>query len=194
MNVRTQASASLQYLDNDISALQAAEVEYQQNKSGPLTSPGGTTFGFQQLSVAELQDLGATELISNRANQSHIEYLFEPFFYPNMPTPEYAPLDNESYVSLTAAIIAPVSRGSVTLRSKNINDSPVINLNVSLSIFMSRLISEHLNPDLHRQVPERHDGPSVSHTSVQKPPDHSRQPVDPTVRHRSKSRRGLSRT
>ena len=46
-----------------------------------------------------------------------------------MTLPQYPPYLNESFVSLTAALLAPTSRGSISLQSNTIQDAPVINLN-----------------------------------------------------------------
>jgi choline dehydrogenase len=129
--VRSQPSTSLDSLLTDFSAYQTAVAEYAQNQTGPFTSPGGATFGFQKLSEDELKDLGATELLNNRTDQAHIEYYYEAAYYPSFPVPQYPPNASESYISITAGLLAPVSRGSITLQSNSISDAPVINLNVS---------------------------------------------------------------
>jgi choline dehydrogenase len=111
--------------------LQAAGMEYLASHTGPLSYPaqGGSTHAFQKLSPEELQVLNATELFDHRQNQSHIEYYWEPSFFPALPTPEYAPRKNESYFSLTAGLLAPVAQGNVSLQSNQIGDYPLINLN-----------------------------------------------------------------
>jgi hypothetical protein len=88
-------------------------------------------FGFQKLSKDELKNLDATELMSNRSNQAHIEYYFEAAYYPSFPVPQYPPNASEGYISITAGLLAPVSRGNITLQSNSISDVPIINLNVS---------------------------------------------------------------
>ncbi|KAK5936777.1 hypothetical protein PMZ80_010896 [Knufia obscura] len=130
INVRVQEAASTEFLINDISRMQVAGQEYQQSHTGPLSYPGsGSTHGFQKLSKGELESLNATELIGSREDQAHIEYYWEPTFFPLLPTPQYAPRKNESYFSLTAGVLAPVARGNVSLQSNQIIDSPAINLN-----------------------------------------------------------------
>ena len=128
VNVRTQANISYSSLYNDVALLQTAEAEYQ-NSRGPLTAPAGPSFGFEKLNASVLAQLDKAGALSNRQNQSHIEYYYEDIFYPNYLTPGYTPLPNESYISLTAGLIAPVSRGSVSIKSSSISDSPQINLN-----------------------------------------------------------------
>ncbi|ODQ53304.1 GMC oxidoreductase [Saitoella complicata NRRL Y-17804] len=144
---RTEVDVSESQLYNRIDLLQAAAKEYATNHSGPLTSTVGPNYGFQQLSEAELQALGAQEIYEsqNRTQQAHLEYLWESVYYPSqLPTSFslYPPYRNESFMSLTAALLAPTSRGSVTLQSDSIQDAPVINLNY-LSTEVDQQIALH---------------------------------------------------
>jgi len=94
-------------------------MEYTANRSGPLTTPIGATYGFEQVPEADLQAIAADELLAGRQNQTHIEYLWENVYYPGTPStilPQYPPNLDESFFSVTAALIAPVSRGNVTLQ------------------------------------------------------------------------------
>ncbi|KAK5948501.1 hypothetical protein OHC33_010535 [Knufia fluminis] len=128
--IRANPSASSSMFYNDISKLQQVEMEYTQNKSGPFTAPVGTAFGFEKISETELASLGASpEYLSTRANQAHVEYYYESVFYPTRPTPQYPPALNESFFSITAGIIAPASKGSITLQSSLIMDAPMIDPN-----------------------------------------------------------------
>jgi hypothetical protein len=69
---------------NDTEHLQ----EFYTNGSGPYTAPSGITNGFQQLTAARLNEIGAEAVVqAGVVNQSHIEYLFKPLFYPSAPTP-----------------------------------------------------------------------------------------------------------
>lgn len=128
LNVRTEANISYSSLYNDISRLQTAQAEYQDSQ-GPLIAPIGPSFGFEKLNASTLSQLDASNFLKDRVNQSHIEYYYETTFYPARPTPQYVPLPNESYVSFTAGIIAPVSRGDISIQSKSASDPPQINLN-----------------------------------------------------------------
>lgn len=117
---RAQQNGSSSQTYNNIANLQAAESQYKLNKSGPLTGPIGPCNGWQQLPPAVLQSLNATELLNNRTDQAHIEYLFENIYYPGTPSwmmrTQYPPNLNESFFSVTAGLVAPVSRGNVTLQ------------------------------------------------------------------------------
>ncbi|WQF82350.1 Putative glucose-methanol-choline oxidoreductase, FAD/NAD(P)-binding domain superfamily [Colletotrichum destructivum] len=112
------------------SALREAQDEFYTNQTGQYTAPSGITNAFQKLSEAELEAIGAGEIITaGLANQSHIEYLFESVFYPSGPTPYYTPRGNETYISLTASSMVALSRGNVTLRSSSMAEFPRINPN-----------------------------------------------------------------
>ncbi len=129
---RVQANASTTDLYANIANLQAALQEYHQHASGPLTVPTGVTNAWQQLSLSQLESFNASELMQqNRTNQAHIQYKFTALFYPGSPTPQYTQqMSNESYISISASVMAPTSRGSITLLSSSPEDSPGINLNV----------------------------------------------------------------
>ena len=135
---------------NDIGLEQAVGTQFRTTKQGPFTNSPGVTHGMQMLSLAELQSLNATGLIeSNRTNQAHLEYLFYPTFYPNQPTPEYAPMTNESYISLSVGIVCAQSLGNISLQSNSHSDGPSISLKVSSFFFLIRwsiLRSLHTDP------------------------------------------------
>ncbi|KAF2131244.1 GMC oxidoreductase [Dothidotthia symphoricarpi CBS 119687] len=132
LSVIAEADPSISYssLYHDYAKLQHATEEYQ-DATGPLTAPVGMSWGFESLSSAQLASLNASAIIAqNRSDQAHIEYLYETIFYPNLPTPYYSSKEyNTSYVSFTAAIIAPTSRGSVSVLTNSIADPPQIDPN-----------------------------------------------------------------
>jgi len=100
--------------------------------SGPLTTPIGPTYGFQQVPEDVLRSLDPEGLLQHRKNQAHLEYLWENIYYPALISDvidQYPPNLNESFFSLTAALVAPTSRGNVTIQTNSIQDGPVINLN-----------------------------------------------------------------
>ncbi|KAF4629188.1 hypothetical protein G7Y89_g8962 [Cudoniella acicularis] len=135
LTVRANSSTSIdglfQFFSNG-TQIEAAEESYRVNRTGFFTTPGGTTYGFQKVPVADLEAMGADELLNNRTDQAHIEYLFEPTYYPSQVSPtglQYGPNETETFISITAGMVAPVSRGNVTLQSRLITDQPVINVN-----------------------------------------------------------------
>jgi hypothetical protein len=98
--------------------LQAAQEEYTTSFGGPLNTPIGPSFGFEQLNASTLESIGAYGLL-DRTNISIVEYLIETDYFPAVDTQPYPAFPNQSYISLTAAVIA---------------DAPVINPNVSLPV------------------------------------------------------------
>ena len=119
--------------------LQAAQEEYSTSFGGPLNTPIGPSFAFEQLNASTLQAIGADGLL-NRTNTSIVEYLIETDYFPAVNTQLYPTFTNQAYISLTAAVIAPTSRGNVTLRSSTISDAPVINPNVGVRARRQRSI------------------------------------------------------
>jgi choline dehydrogenase len=111
-----------------LSKLQEGEQEYQDSK-GPLTAPVGLSYGFEKIPTDVLTAINATKLASERPNQAHIEYYYETKYYPNIPSPYYHSYEyNTSYISLTAGLLAPLSKGSVSVLSNSLSDAPEIDL------------------------------------------------------------------
>jgi choline dehydrogenase len=134
---RSVPETSASQLYNNITILQAAEQQFNTTKTGPLTVPVGPNYGWQKLPLEKLKELNATELLGDRANQAHIEYLWENIYYPAGPSPDglqHPPNKNESFFSITAGLVAPVSKGNVSIMSNSIQDPPLINLNVGAVI------------------------------------------------------------
>jgi len=129
-SIYVEADPSISYssLYHDYSKLQQATQEYESSE-GPLTAPVGLSFGFEKLLSSRLTELGASALARDRSEQAHIEYYYESIYYPNYPTPQYSSKEyNTSYVSLTAGLLAPLSQGTVTIKSNNPADAPQIDL------------------------------------------------------------------
>ncbi|KAH8656649.1 hypothetical protein BGZ60DRAFT_507906 [Tricladium varicosporioides] len=135
ITVRANASASTDGLFgffSNATQISASLNEYGFNRTGFFTSPGGTTYGFQKISQADLEAMGADELLNNRTDQAHIEYRFEPTYFPSQVSPvgtQSPPNEGETFFSVTASLVAPISRGSVGLQSRTATDQPVVNLN-----------------------------------------------------------------
>ncbi|KAH7393093.1 glucose-methanol-choline oxidoreductase-like protein [Pyrenochaeta sp. MPI-SDFR-AT-0127] len=127
---RAQDNASTTDMSRSPESLREAQTLFYTNLTGPYTAPSGITNGFQKLTEAQLKEIGAQAVIdAGLANQTHIEYLFESVWYPWVPTPFWAPLPNESYISVTASSMVQLSRGTIKLRSASMSDSPLINSN-----------------------------------------------------------------
>ncbi|KAF1936827.1 glucose-methanol-choline oxidoreductase-like protein [Clathrospora elynae] len=124
---RVQHNASTTDMSRSSETLRDAQTLYYTNLTGPYTAPSGITNGFQKLTENQLRDIGAEAVIAaGLANQTHTEYLFESVWYPWIPTPMWAPLPNESYISLTASNMVQLSRGTLTLRTGSMSDAPLI--------------------------------------------------------------------
>ena len=129
---RARDESSTSQMGATTESLINAQENFYDNLQGPYTAPSGVTNGFQELSNAELEEIGAGDVVKHGlVNQSHIEYLFETVWYPWSPTKYYAPRSNESYISLTASSMVSLSRGTITLRSDSYTDQPVIDPKVS---------------------------------------------------------------
>ena len=129
INVQADSSISYDPLYSNYSKLQTATSEFQDGGEGPLDAAAGISFAFEKIPVETLNQIGAVALTANRSNQAHVEYYYEPEFYPSYPTPQYTPQQyNTSYISLSAGVIAPQSRGSVSIKSNSIRDPPQIDL------------------------------------------------------------------
>jgi choline dehydrogenase-like flavoprotein len=86
------------------------------------------SFGFEKISTEQLASIGASAITAQgRSDQAHIEYLYETSYYPNLPSPSYSSKEyNTSYVSFTAALLSPTSKGSVSVLSNSPSDPPQI--------------------------------------------------------------------
>ncbi|KAL1962130.1 hypothetical protein VTN77DRAFT_534 [Rasamsonia byssochlamydoides] len=127
--VNLQTATSLSYGDN----LQIAIDQFNTNATGPLTSPGGDYAGLEKLpaefranfSAATLQTLAELP-----EDWPEIEYLVLPSYVGNLESPDdTAPLDGSNYATFCAALVAPASRGNVSIASSRMSDPPLINPN-----------------------------------------------------------------
>jgi choline dehydrogenase len=116
-------------LGNATTLLQA-EVEFRNRQGGPLSNPGGDFLAFEKLPASSRQSLSPS-------TQQALEY-----FPSDWPEVEYLavngylgyqfnyqrdnPTDGYNYFSVAIANLAPLSRGTITIRSADMADSPVI--------------------------------------------------------------------
>ncbi|KAL8713457.1 MAG: hypothetical protein Q9225_006756, partial [Loekoesia sp. 1 TL-2023] len=132
VSFRVNVETSSRLSNDKAYAAQAAE-DYLNNQTGPLTAVGAF-IGFEKLPDAYRQKLSATT--QSRLNSTfpadwpEIEYLAESAFdgyntnYTNID-----PNDGYQYATISAALVAPFSRGNVTISTPNAVDPPVINPN-----------------------------------------------------------------
>jgi choline dehydrogenase len=108
-------------------AFGAAFNEWSTSHTGPLASMNGDTLGFQRFTDDQLKAMGANDLLALGSGWPNIEFLLLPAYNnPGFPNPPNA---TGNYLTVLVALVSPTSMGSVTIRSTNINDPPVIDVN-----------------------------------------------------------------
>lgn len=121
-------------LGNNATYANAATEEYLENGHGIIGNPGGELIAWEKVPDAYRANFSSS---TSRSLQQ---------FPPDWPEVEYLLVDaysgnNENYIqgaprtpymysSVSAAIVAPQSRGNVTLSSRNASDLPIINPNL----------------------------------------------------------------
>ena len=109
-------------LNNPVNAF-AATAEYQQNRTGPLTNTGFDYIAWEKLPAANRARLSAqarSDLAQFPSDWPELEYIVGD---------GNNPMDDNSYGSIIGALVAPLSRGNVTIRSADTTDLPIFNPN-----------------------------------------------------------------
>ena len=119
----------------DSNALAQAAIEaYQKSASGPLSVPGSGVLGWEKLPSPYRDNLTkpARDALDSSfpADWPELEYL--PVsgtlgFQRNYQTED--PMDGHNYATIATAVVAPLSRGNVTINSTSMADPPLINPN-----------------------------------------------------------------
>lgn len=110
---------------NEQSYYQEVVNEYVQNATGPMTD-AADFIAFQRLSSKDLNSTVLEELSNYFPDDwPHIEYI--PTAAPSAQNINAT--SGAQYASLAAALVAPLSRGEVTLASGSVWDKPLINPN-----------------------------------------------------------------
>lgn len=106
--------------------LLAAEfVRYTLNQTGPLTNPVADFIGWEK--VPESMRAGLGDLDSYPADWPEVEYVSGAGYIGNLATPVASqPKDGYNYASILGLLVAPQSRGNVTLKSADANILPRI--------------------------------------------------------------------
>ena len=127
VNVETAST-----LQNDPKALAAAKAAYVQAR-GPLTASAGGVFGWEKFPSAYRQNFSAatqSALAAFPSDWPELEWLPVSAFLGTQANHQTAaPLDGYNYATMATALIAPLSRGNVSIRSGSMSDTPVINPN-----------------------------------------------------------------
>ncbi|KJZ74261.1 hypothetical protein HIM_06267 [Hirsutella minnesotensis 3608] len=119
-------------LMNPVNLFKAA-VEYLFQHAGDLSSNGLEFLGWEKLPEQYRQRFSAQteqELAYFPADWPEVEYLDANGYignFGNLITGQ--PKDGKTYTTILGAVVAPISRGNVTIESANSLDSPVINPN-----------------------------------------------------------------
>ncbi|KAL8652680.1 MAG: hypothetical protein Q9226_004164 [Calogaya cf. arnoldii] len=132
ISFRVNVETSSRLSNDPIYAAQAAE-NYTTNQTGPLTAVGAF-IGFEKLPASYRQNLTASALerldTAFPDDWPEIEYLIESAFDGYKTNYTAAdPNDGYQYATISAALVAPLSRGNITISSSNPTDPPVLNPN-----------------------------------------------------------------
>ena len=132
VSFRVNVETSSRISNDQIYAAQAAH-DYLNNQTGPLTSAGGF-LGFEKLPYPYRRNLTAAtqaKLDSTfPADWPEIEYLaVSSFDGYNTNYTAIDPNDGYQYATISAAVVAPLSRGNVSISSADAAVPPIINPN-----------------------------------------------------------------
>lgn len=110
-----------------------ALAEYEGKQAGPLTSNSADYLGWEKVPDQYLKDFtpeAKQDLASFSEDWPNIEYLSGPGYVGNFSNLiANQPTDQYQYGTILAAVVSPLSRGNVTLKSASINDLPIVNPN-----------------------------------------------------------------
>ncbi|KAL8291328.1 hypothetical protein RQP46_002306 [Phenoliferia psychrophenolica] len=111
--------------------LPVATVNFTLNNLGALTNPLSEMLGWQQLnSTFFRENPSASELQRYPDDWPHLEYIAAPGYVGNFGNLVASnlgfSLQNRSFYSMLATLVAPLSRGSITLASADSADAPLI--------------------------------------------------------------------
>ncbi|KAI4169655.1 MAG: hypothetical protein LQ343_005533 [Gyalolechia ehrenbergii] len=127
--LNVQTASALAMGDN----LALAEQEFIEQQDGLLASPGGDLLAYEKVPLALRQDFSRQalqDLGTFPSDWPEISYFsVGAFFGTQEDYSTGAPKDGYQYSTLAAALVAPVSRGNVSISSVDTADQPVINPN-----------------------------------------------------------------
>ncbi|KAL9602096.1 MAG: hypothetical protein Q9219_002092 [cf. Caloplaca sp. 3 TL-2023] len=127
--VKVQTSSALAMGNN----LALAEEEFIEQQDGLLASPGGDFLGYEKVPANLRQNFSRQalqELDTFPSDWPEISYFsVGGYFGTQQNYNTGSPKDMYQYATLAAALVAPVSRGNVSISSSDTADQPVINPN-----------------------------------------------------------------
>lgn len=132
ISFRVNVETSSRVNNDKIYAAQAAQ-DYLSNQTGPLTSVGAF-IGFEKPPLSYRRNLtAATQAKLNStfpADWPEVEYLVESSFDGyNTNYTAIDPNDGYQYATISSALVAPLSRGNISISSADAGDPPLINPN-----------------------------------------------------------------
>ncbi|KAL8787181.1 MAG: hypothetical protein Q9195_007872 [Heterodermia aff. obscurata] len=131
VSFRVNVETSSRLSNDKVYAAQAAQ-DYLKNQTGPLTSIGAYV-GFEKLPFSYRHNFTAAtqgKLSTFPADWPEIEYLAENAFDGyNTNYTGNDPNDGYQYATISSALVAPLSRGNVSISSADTTDPPIINPN-----------------------------------------------------------------
>lgn len=114
---------------NDPAFAAALLQEYTADHTGPYTNPVSDYLGWEKVPQNLLASDSVSTLNAFPADWPEIEYISSPGYIGNFSNLEYQPNDGYQYASIVAALVAPLSRGTVSINSADAADPPLINPN-----------------------------------------------------------------
>lgn len=118
---------------NNPAVAQAAVEAYQQSASGPLSVPATGILGWEKLPSPYRDNLTETTTDALKffpADWPELEYLpISSAIGDQRNYQEEDPLDGRNYATIASAVVAPLSRGNITINSTSMQDPPLINPN-----------------------------------------------------------------
>jgi choline dehydrogenase-like flavoprotein len=117
-------------LANDPAYLLDKFAEFSLSKQGPLTNPVADFLGWEKAPRNLISPTAAAVLNTYPSSWPEIEYLSGPGYIGNFQSLLLQqPKDGYQYATILAALVAPQSRGTVTISSTSTFDLPVVNPN-----------------------------------------------------------------
>lgn len=108
-------------------------LNYTLNHNGPLTSNAADYLGWEKVPESYLNNFtpeAKQDLAAFPADWPNIEYITGPGYVGNFSNLLLnQPVDEYQYATILGAVVSPLSRGNVTIRSNSITDLPVVNPN-----------------------------------------------------------------
>lgn len=124
---KLNVTTSSQLFSNPAFATKAVQ-SYLENQTGPLTSINGDLAGWEKIPEPNRKQLSPStiaQLAEFPSDWPEIEYIP---IDTGVPPAGAAPTDN--FIGLGAALLTPISRGSVTIASTNTSVKPLVDLNL----------------------------------------------------------------